>query len=79
MSLFDLSGDLAVVVGATGVLGGALAEGLATVGAKAAVVGRNEERGLARVKAIQAKGGKTAFGASTRWTMNASGQHFRLA
>ncbi|MGA2177932.1 MAG: SDR family oxidoreductase [Verrucomicrobiota bacterium] len=61
MSLFDLSGDLAVVVGATGVLGGALAEGLATVGAKAAVVGRNEERGLARVKAIQAKGGQAAF------------------
>lgn len=61
MKLFDLSGDVAVVIGATGVLGGALAEGLAEAGAKIAVVGRNEERGQARVKSIQAKGGQAAF------------------
>jgi len=59
--LFDLSGEVAVVIGATGVLGGALAEGLAEAGAKIAVLGRNAERGEARVKAIQAKGGKAAF------------------
>ncbi|MCX6896736.1 MAG: SDR family oxidoreductase [Verrucomicrobia bacterium] len=59
--LFDLSGEVAVVIGATGVLGGALAEGLAAAGAKVAVLGRNEERGQARVKAIEAKGGKAAF------------------
>ena len=29
MSLFDLTGEVAVVLGATGVLGGAIAEGLA--------------------------------------------------
>ncbi len=61
MNLFDLSGEVAVVIGATGVLGGALAEGLAEAGAKIAVLGRNAERGEARVKAIQAKGGTAAF------------------
>ena len=61
MKLFDLTGDVAVVIGATGVLGGALAEGLAEAGAKIAVIGRNAERGEARVKSIQAKGGIAAF------------------
>jgi NAD(P)-dependent dehydrogenase (short-subunit alcohol dehydrogenase family) len=61
MNIFDLSGEVAVVIGATGALGGALAEGLGEAGAKVAVVGRNEERGAARVKAIKGKGGKAAF------------------
>jgi NAD(P)-dependent dehydrogenase (short-subunit alcohol dehydrogenase family) len=59
--LFDLSGEVAVVIGATGALGGALAEGLAQAGAAIAVIGRNPERGEARAKAIQASGGKAAF------------------
>ena len=61
MKLFDLSGEVAVVIGATGVLGGALAEGLAQAGAKVAILGRNEERGQARVKKILGMGGHAAF------------------
>ncbi len=61
MKIFDLSGDVAVVIGATGVLGGALAEGLAEAGAAIAVLGRDAKRGNVRVKAIEAKGGKAAF------------------
>jgi NAD(P)-dependent dehydrogenase (short-subunit alcohol dehydrogenase family) len=61
MKLFDLSGEVAVVLGGTGVLGGSLAEGLAEAGARVAVLGRNIERGQARVKAILGKGGKAAF------------------
>lgn len=61
MKMFDLSGEVAVVIGATGVLGGALAEGLAAAGARVAILGRNAERGQARVQAIQAAGGQAAF------------------
>jgi len=61
MNLFDLQGEVAVVIGGTGVLGGALAEGLAAAGARIAVVGRNAERGQARVAAINAAGGQAAF------------------
>lgn len=59
--LFDLSGEIAVVIGATGVLGGALAEGLAAAGAKTAVLGRNRERGEARAKSIVDRGGVAQF------------------
>jgi len=52
MKLFDLSGEVAVVIGATGALGGAIAEGLGQAGAKVAVLGRNAERGEACVKQI---------------------------
>jgi len=61
MSLFDLSGEVAVVIGATGVLGGAIAQGLAEAGAKVAVVGRNRERGEERVRQIVAAGGRAEF------------------
>ena len=60
-SLFDLTNEIAVVIGGTGVLGGALAEGLARAGAKVAVVGRNLERGEARCATIREAGGSAAF------------------
>ncbi len=59
--LFDLSNEVAVVIGATGVLGGALAEGLAQAGAKVAVLGRNATRGQKRVKTIRDAGGTAQF------------------
>jgi NAD(P)-dependent dehydrogenase (short-subunit alcohol dehydrogenase family) len=61
MNLFDLTGEVAAVIGATGALGGAIAEGLAQAGAKVAVLGRNTERGEACVKRIQSQGGQAKF------------------
>jgi NAD(P)-dependent dehydrogenase (short-subunit alcohol dehydrogenase family) len=60
-NLFDLSQEVAVVIGATGVLGGALADGLAAAGAQVAVLGRNTERGEARAQAIRKAGGKAQY------------------
>jgi len=59
--LFGLNGQVAVVIGGTGVLGGALAGGLARAGAKVVVAGRGAERGEARVREIVAAGGAAAF------------------
>lgn len=61
MNLFDLSGKVAVVIGATGALGGAMAQGLAQHGAAVAVVGRNADRGGALVAEIQKAGGQAGF------------------
>jgi NAD(P)-dependent dehydrogenase (short-subunit alcohol dehydrogenase family) len=59
--LFDLEREIAIVVGGTGVLGGAMAEALAEAGARVAIVGRNAERGNARAEKIAAAGGKALF------------------
>lgn len=63
-NLFDLSQDVAVVIGGTGGLGGAMADALATAGASVAVVGRSAERGAQRVQAIESAGGKAIFQAA---------------
>ncbi len=60
-NLFDLSDETAVVLGGTGVLGGAMAQALAGAGARVAVAGRSEERGLACVRAIEKAGGRAMF------------------
>ena len=59
--LFGLAGRTAVVVGGTGVLGGALAEGLAAAGAFVFVAGRGEERGRDCVARIADAGGSAGF------------------
>lgn len=61
MKLFDLTGDVAVVIGATGALGGAIAGGLADAGAKIAVLGRNAERGEVCVQRIKSRGAEARF------------------
>lgn len=43
--LFGLDGQTALVIGGTGVLGGAIARALAAAGAHVLVVGRNRENG----------------------------------
>lgn len=59
--LFSLEHQVVVVIGGTGVLGGALAQGIAEAGARVIVAGRSRERGEARVDAIDAVGGKASF------------------
>jgi len=59
--LFSLKGETAAVLGGTGVLGGGMADALAEAGAKVAIVGRSEERGLQRVRAIEKAGGQAIF------------------
>ena len=60
-NIFDLTDEVAVVLGGTGVLGGAMAEALASAGARVAVAGRSEERGKECVRRIEAAGGRAMF------------------
>lgn len=59
--LFGLDGQVAVVIGGTGVLCGAQAQGLAEAGATVVVAGRDPTKGAAVVGAIEAAGGRGAF------------------
>ncbi len=63
-SLFGLSGKVAVVIGGTGELCGAMAEGLAGAGAEVVLVGRNADKAAARLTKISAAGGKGWFHAA---------------
>lgn len=59
--IFNLSGEVAAVVGGTGTIGGLIAEALANFGAQVVVLGRSEERGRARVDAIKRAGNVGRF------------------
>ncbi|MFM1850418.1 MAG: hypothetical protein RIS54_102 [Verrucomicrobiota bacterium] len=63
-ALFDLSGKVAVVIGGTGELCGAMAGGLAGAGAEVVIVGRNPDKAAARVEHITATGGQAWFHAA---------------
>lgn len=58
---FGLSGKVAVVIGGTGELCGAMAEGLAAAGAEVVLVGRNAEKAAPRLERIAAGGGRGCF------------------
>lgn len=63
-SLFGLTGKVAVIIGGTGELCGAMAEGLAGAGAEVVLVGRNADKAAARLAKITAAGGKGWFHAA---------------
>jgi NAD(P)-dependent dehydrogenase (short-subunit alcohol dehydrogenase family) len=62
--LFGLTGKVAVVIGGTGELCGAMAEGLAGAGVEVVLVGRSQEKADARLAKITAAGGKGWFHAA---------------
>lgn len=55
--LFSLAGQVAIVTGGTGVLGGVMARGLARAGARVGVLGRRRDHAEAVVHEIEADGG----------------------
>ncbi len=57
-TLFDIQGQTAVITGASGVLGSAMAQELARAGAKVVVIGLHEEKTRAVVEAISTQGGQ---------------------
>lgn len=57
----DLTGQVAVVTGGSGVIGGIFARALGKCGAKVAVLGRKVENGIPVVKDIEAQGGEAVF------------------
>jgi NAD(P)-dependent dehydrogenase (short-subunit alcohol dehydrogenase family) len=63
-SLFSLSGKVAVVIGGTGELCGAIAEGMAAAGAEVVLVGRNAEKAQVRLDRVAAAGGRAWFHAA---------------
>ena len=59
--LFSLEGKVAVVIGGTGELCGAMGEGLAQAGAEVVLVGRSQEKAQTRMNSIAKQDGKSRF------------------
>lgn len=59
--IFGLDGKVAVVIGGTGELCGAMAEGMAQAGAEVVLVGRSREKANARLRRIEDAGGRGYF------------------
>ena len=60
-NIFDLTGQVAVVIGGTGHLCGTMGIALARAGAEVVIVGRNPENAIEKLAAIDAFGGKSWF------------------
>jgi NAD(P)-dependent dehydrogenase (short-subunit alcohol dehydrogenase family) len=60
-SLFNIDGKTIVITGGTGILGGAMAEGVAKAGANVVVLGRRNDAGNSLVAKIRAAGGNALF------------------
>ena len=61
ITLFDLTGRVAVVTGGNGGIGLGMATGLAAAGAAVVVAARNAEKGEAAVAALTASGARSVF------------------
>lgn len=57
-SIFDISNKVAVITGGAGILGGAIAVGMAQAGAKVVILGRTAEKVKRKVKSITELGGQ---------------------
>ncbi len=64
-TLFSLQGLTAVITGGSGALGSAMAQGLASAGAKVAIISLRAETGTRVVEAIRAEGGQAISIASS--------------
>jgi len=60
-NLFNLDGQVAVIIGGTGELCGHMALGLAQAGANVVLVGRSEAKAKDRIQQIEAAGGSAYF------------------
>lgn len=58
MNLFDLDGKVAIITGGGGVLGSAMAEGLAKAGARVVILGRTKSKVNKVAKSINYEGGE---------------------
>lgn len=61
IDLFDVSGKVAIVTGATGSFGSVASKALAAGGAKVALTGRNEAKLQKNVEDIRAEGGEASY------------------
>lgn len=62
ISFDDLSGKVCVITGGSGVLGSAMSEGLAALGVKTAILGRNEAKAKAVAEKISSETGTKVIG-----------------
>ena len=57
-TLFNIQGQIAIITGGSGILGSAMAHGLAQAGANIVIIGLHEEKTNAVAESITAQGGK---------------------